>query len=216
MARFGKGGITVVVIDGPWIVAAPVTGLAVFCAVHLLSSRLWRFTNPYRPVQLGCVVGLAATVAESWIGLARVLAGPGDSAALVTLNSFCYFAFAYGYFGFVNLNLTSLRIRILAEMLDCGGELPASELLARYAMDHVAAIRVGRLIAGKHLLERGGRIYSGRRLLLFVAGVIRMLQRAILGSASVPTDAADQMVSEPATTPPLRPENAFTEADRVA
>jgi hypothetical protein len=133
-------------------------------------------------VQFGFGVGFGATMMETWHVLATAHAAPEDAGALLALNAFCYFALAYGYFGFVNLNLTSLRIRILAEILECGGELPTSELFARYGMDHVATIRMRRLIAGRHLLERNGRIYNDRRLLLFVARVIRVLQIAILGS----------------------------------
>ena len=173
-------------LDDSWLASAALTGLVMFCAVHALASRLLRLPTPYHPLRLGFLCGAGTTVAASWLGLARLHAGPGDALALMGLNLFAFLGFSFGYFGFVNLNLTSLRIRILAELLECGGEMPLSKLAAEYGMEHVAAIRLQRLVSSGNLVELDGRIYNGKRLLLFVARVIHALQICILGRCFPP------------------------------
>jgi hypothetical protein len=177
--------------DTPWLILSPPVGVLVFCAIHLASNRVFRVASAYRPLQAGAGIGLAAVAGMSWIVLIRFNFRLLDAVALEALNVFIYFAMAYCYFTFVNMNMTSLRIRILAEVAECGGRVPVPELAARYGMDHVAAIRVQRLIAGGNLVERNGRIHNGTRLLLFVAQVVRALQIAILGPASIHRDDQD-------------------------
>jgi hypothetical protein len=174
--------------DDPLFAVAPLAGLAALTVAHLFSSRVLRLANPYHSLSFGAVCGLGMTGAVSWAPVATFHVDAGDAAALVVLNIVAYLSFAYGYFGFVNLNLTSLRIRILAEILESGGELDLAQLTARYGMEHVAAIRLGRLTAGGYLIERCGRIYNGKWNLLAFAKAVRVMQICVLGRKSLPVN----------------------------
>jgi hypothetical protein len=97
------------------------------------------------------------------------------------LNLLTYLALAFGYFNFVNLTIASLRIRLLEEILDAGGELSAGRLRAAYNADSVSDLRLARLLRGGHLVERNGRLVIGRRRFMIVARIFDFLHWLIIG-----------------------------------
>jgi hypothetical protein len=165
----------------PLLVTAPVIGLAAFCLAHIACSRLMGSRRPYFPVVAGCCTGLIVlTGMSAWL-LHRLGVDRGDALALLTLNVLTYVGLAYGYFAFVNLNLTSLRIRMLSELLDHDGELATAVLLNGYSADHVAQIRLERLVAGGHFVGRHDRFQRGPKSGFFVlAGTIARLRAFII------------------------------------
>jgi hypothetical protein len=104
-----------------------------------------------------------------------------DTAAYVAMNGFASLAFAFGYFNFVNLTVASLRIRILEELLGSGGWLSRDAILDRYGTSSVADLRLERLVGGGHLVERNGRLHTGRLQFLLVARIFDALRWLILG-----------------------------------
>ena len=78
------------------------------------------------------------------------------------MNLAAYLALAFGYFNFVNMNVASLRIRMLQELLACGGRMSKEQLLGCCGAREVAALRIARLVRGGHLLEEQGRFRSGK------------------------------------------------------
>jgi hypothetical protein len=98
------------------------------------------------------------------------------------MNAVAALGFAFCYFNFVNLTVASLRIRILEELADSGGRMPRASLLDRYGTASVADIRLERLVRGGHLVERNGRLHTGRLQFLVVARIFDVLRRLIFGS----------------------------------
>jgi hypothetical protein len=105
-----------------------------------------------------------------------------DFAALLGMNLVAYLAFSFGYFNFINLNIASLRIRMLQELAESGGEMPVEALTGLYNTEEVIALRIDRLAGGGHLIERQGRFYSGKRQFLIVGRIFDFLRLVILGS----------------------------------
>lgn len=166
----------------PLVALAPIIGLAVACAGHILAARLIRGRSPYPALALGVALGIVATVAISLVACVRGGDAPADALALTALNTVAALGFGFGYFNFVNLTVASLRIRILEELADAGGWLPRTALLDRYGTDSVAAIRLARLVEGGHLVERSGRLHTGRLQFLVVARIFGALRILIFGS----------------------------------
>jgi hypothetical protein len=167
----------------PLVALAPVVGLAVACVVHVAAARLIRGRGPYPPLALGCLAGIVATIA---ITLAACVRGPtavADTLAFTALNGIAALALAFCYFNFVNLTIASLRIRILEELVDKGGRLPGATLLDLYGSGSVAGIRLERLVNGGHLVERNGRLHTGRLQFLLVARIFDGLRWLIFGPA---------------------------------
>jgi len=168
-----------------WLAVAPILGLAAYCLAHVVACRSLQ-RGPYFPLMLGCGCGLAATIAISLAALLWMHCGAADGLALAGLNLATYLALSFGYFNFVNLNIASLRIRMLQELAESGGRMPAERLAALYNTEAIIALRIDRLTRGGHLVQRQGRYYSGKRRFLIVARIFDLLRCAILGNASLP------------------------------
>ena len=169
----------------PLVALAPVIGLAVYCVGHILAARLIRGRNPYPALAIGAAMGLVVTVVITLVACMRGGDSAIDTLSLTAMNMVASLGFAFGYFNFVNLTVASLRIRILEEIADSGGWLPRATLLDRYGTGSVADIRLGRLVGGGHLVERNGRLYSGRLQFLVVARIFDALRALIFGSKRI-------------------------------
>ena len=167
----------------PIVAIAPVLGLAAYCVTHVLAARIIRGRSPYPALAVGALAGLVATVVITVVACRRDAVSTLDTLALVGLNTIASLAFAFGYFNFVNLTVASLRIRILEELADAGGRLPRADLLDRYGTTSVADLRLQRLVGGGHLVERNGRLYTGRLQFLLVARIFDGLRWLIFGPA---------------------------------
>jgi len=167
----------------PIIALAPVLGLAVDCGTHLVAARIIRGRNPYPSLAVGALAGLVATIAITFVACRHDAVSTVDTLALVGMNGIALLAFAFGYFNFVNLTVASLRIRLLEELADAGGCMARAALLDRYGTTSVADLRLGRLVQGGHLVERNGRLHTGRLQFLLVARIFDGLRRLIFGSA---------------------------------
>jgi len=164
----------------PWLVMAAPAGLVAYCLAHVLVSRLARKAG-YFPLMAGFAAGLIAAGTTSVASLAVMKAPVADWCALLAINFLAYAALGFGYFSFVNLNIASLRIRMLQELLESGGQIPRAELLGSYNSDQVIALRITRLIGGGHLVERQGRFYIGKKLFLALARVFELVRWFIMG-----------------------------------
>jgi hypothetical protein len=183
----------------PLIAVTPILGLAVYCFSHLLVSWSGRIRSPYVALMIGCGIGLAVTFVVSAAALAFLHAGWFDAMAMIGMNVSAYLAFAFGYFNFINLNIASLRIRMLEELAESGGSMPVEALTSLYNTEEVIALRINRLVAGGHLTIRQGRYFSGKRRFLIVGRIFDFLRFAILGNRGIPrrtcpAEPAEQML----------------------
>jgi hypothetical protein len=137
--------------------------------------------SPYHSLKLGFLCGLAVAFLLSGWGVGRMALSLQDRTGYVVLNVLTYLALAFGYFNFVNLTVASLRIRLLEEVREAGGALSAATLEAAYDSTAVVATRIQRLVQGRHLVEKNGRLHSGRIRFLLVARIFACLRWAIIG-----------------------------------
>jgi hypothetical protein len=167
----------------PWLVAAPVVGLAAYTASHLILARSGRWASPYPSLIFGFVPGLAVTAALSAWALWNMAAGWADVVGYGLLNGATYAALGWGYFHFVNMGIASLRIRMLRELVDAGGRLDREHLLAGYNTSAVVELRITRLTSGGHFVVRDGRYFRGKLKFLLAARCFDLLRRVLFGSA---------------------------------
>jgi hypothetical protein len=165
----------------PAVVAAPVLGLGAYCIAQIVVARMSPGCSPYHSLKLGFLAGLLMAMVVSGWGVASTALSLQDRIGYVLLNLLTYLALAFGYFNFVNLTVASLRIRLLEEIRESGGALPADALKAAYNSREVVAIRLQRLIQGGHLVEKDGRLYINRLPFLIVARIFDGLHWFIFG-----------------------------------
>ena len=171
-------------------------GVLAYCAAHLLVCRMAPQRGSYFPLVVGFLAGFPVALVVSLAALDCMDIPRVDREALLALNLFIYSGLAFGYFCFVNLNIASLRIRMLQELLEAGGSLPKDRLLGYYNTDKVVALRIRRLLRGGHLLQDGERVYSGKRHFLLISRVFDILRWIILGSQTPAAGSATPIQQE--------------------
>lgn len=95
-----------------------------------------------------------------------------------------YLGFAYPYWVFINLHITSLRIRTLRDLLQHDGGISLSSLVAQYSIEEMLYRRLERLEHGNQIALDNGtyRLVSGKLMILHnTLGLLR----AIILPASV-------------------------------
>ena len=166
----------------PIVVAAPIIGLGVYCIAQIAVARMSPGGSPYRSLAAGFLVGLLAVVIVAAWAVSRAAVSVQDRVGYVVLDLLTYLALAFGYFNFVNLTVASLRIRLLEELIESGGTMPRENLIDRHSSESVVAIRLDRLVRGGHLIERDGRLFSGRMVFLVIARIFDGLRWGIIGT----------------------------------
>lgn len=165
----------------PLVVLAPAVGLATYSISQIVIARWRPECSPYRSLRVGFICGLVVVAIIAGWGAHRMAIGINDRVSFLILDALTYLALAFCYFNFVNLTVASLRIRLLEGLREAGGSAPTGEILAGYNSRQVVATRLERLLAAGHLVEKKGRLYSGRWPFLFVARVFDGLRWFILG-----------------------------------
>ena len=159
-----------------WLLTgAPVLGMLVNVLLQASLSHLWRRRRPAPAIACGAVLGLAVV---AWIA-ASVPAFP--AAESVSWSAVSYLGLAFGYWAFLSLNLTSLRIRLLKEISGApAGTLSTATLASRYDDREMVERRLARLTAGGHVVQTGENYVLKSRWLVRLARFLRWLRRAIV------------------------------------
>jgi hypothetical protein len=151
---------------------------------------------------IGVFFALLFDVLASRAGLSRV-ASYGVSlvggavvsivAAAVLLQgspaAFAVAVLAYGAWWFIALNLiqaleSSLRVRLLREVMASDGRIPIARLEARYNDRSLLGLRLRRLRASMAVVERDGRLFVASAGLRAIAGFFRLLKKICIGRLS--------------------------------
>jgi hypothetical protein len=133
----------------------------------------------------GILSGLAATAAGAAFGLAPAYT-PGRSLPVLAMTLATYLALAFGYWTFVNLNITSLRIRVLREILGSDDGISRSELLTRYSAEEFLRRRLERLKHIRQMSCTNGYWRLESPTLLVLAQTMAALRLLVLPSKARP------------------------------
>jgi hypothetical protein len=153
-----------------WQYLSPVAGLAVNCfsqMVFVLSTRM----SLLKSIVLSTITGEVGLV---------LISVPYLTWKWFVVSQVAYLAASFCYFAFVNLNATSLRIRILEELRVMGGRASLRSLMTVYGGEDVLQARIDRLIRSGMLLRRGDRLYVAKHYPLYVARFMDALRNLLL------------------------------------
>jgi hypothetical protein len=165
----------------PWLVLAPVFGLASFVLLHWLLAWWTGGARAYGCVLRAFVAAFVVTLAASLTALAYMDVDWSDGLAYLLLGLVTFLALGFGYVNFVGLSIASLRIRVLQELLASPQGLTREELLERYNPRVLIGNRIARLTTGGQLVLQGGKYVGGRSGVLWIARIIRMTRFIVLG-----------------------------------
>jgi hypothetical protein len=158
------------------VAAAPILAVALNCMAYLLLRRAGGASLNIS-ILSGLVLGLLAMTVLVRVGLSHVSVDPWE---LAISQIGTYLALSFCFWAFLNLNITSLRFRILRELLDAGGSLPLPELLSSYSEEERLRRRLLRLTDGGQIVLIDGSWQIRSRGLLYLARGFD-LARSVMG-----------------------------------
>lgn len=169
-----------------WLALAPMIGLAVDVAAHLAATWILRLPKLYPRLFVGAVAGGIATVVVAAQAVRAMPVDRGEAVALVAFDAVTFAILSFGYFNFVQLNISSLRVRIANEIFDSGAGqnstgLEPARLLSLYNARRVVDERLDRLVRGRQIVERDGRFYHRKSLVYGIAVAMDLCKRITLG-----------------------------------
>lgn len=166
-----------------WLLTfAPIIGLATNCLTHILCRKVFGVRTGYTLV-CGFLLGLfTAAVIVAANEPAAISAG--DLTGLWATFGLTYVALAFGFWAFLNLNMTSLRIRMLRELLHSRHGMARTELLGRYSPEEFLRRRLARLERSGDLALSGGHYCLGSRKLLYLDHCLKILRAIIFAGTA--------------------------------
>lgn len=162
--------------------------LALIPVVALIAGVAFQFAllqfrlSPWLSLSIGALFGTLFAIGASWAVLRTEVRS--DFIAYLAVNIWITLALSFGYFNFVNLNYTSLRIRMLREFLKSRHGLSIDDLRKRYSAERALQLRIDRLIKADELRRENGtyRLGSSRKFLQ-IARLLDFIRR-VLGLSS--------------------------------
>jgi predicted transcriptional regulator len=156
-------------------VGAPLVGLAASVVAqvvaHILFSR--------KPIVFSYAVGFLCGAVVSLLTLSASGQADGWADGLVCLLTFG--GLNYCYSNFVNLNFTSLRIRLLKELLSAGGGESIAEIARKYGSEAILQRRLERLVTWGQLRRENERFTATGGSFLRLALLFTVLKKIVLG-----------------------------------
>jgi hypothetical protein len=166
-----------------WLLTfAPIIGLGTNCLTHILCRKVLGLRTGYTLVcgfSLGLIIMAVAVAANVPAAISTA-----DLAGLWATLGLAYVALAFGFWAFLNLNMTSLRIRMLRELLHSEHGMSRVELFGRYSAEEFLRRRLARLERSGDLAFGGGYYSLGSHRLLYVDRCLRILRAVIFAGTA--------------------------------
>jgi hypothetical protein len=118
---------------------------------------------------IGFTLGLLSTIVCTALGSAGLQLPDAVAAWFISLGAFV--ALAVCFWAFINLNITSLRIRVLRELLH-DGNTSFGAMAERYSTDEMLSRRLDRLLNGKQVRCDAGRYYLKSTAILMLVHLV--------------------------------------------
>ena len=161
---------------------APAAGLAVDALLHAVLARLAPAAGPIRLQFLSFAGGAAVMVFLLCVMLAGSPSSAVDRAGYFALHFLIYAVYGFVFFNVISANVSSLRVRVLKEMLARDpAPMDAATLTERYSTRGMLLGRLARLESGGQIEARGGRYHLRKRALARLAAFFGGLRWLLLG-----------------------------------
>ena len=169
-------------MNGQWMITiAPLAGLALTVLTQILVAHLSR-GKVGASIMTGILAGLAVTLAVIALGRAETPRATGEFVDTWLLGAATYLALAFGFWAFLNLNITSMRIRILRELLRAGGRMALSDMAVLYTPAERLRRRLERLEKGGQIMREDGRWLLGSWQVLAIARCVEAMRSLLFPS----------------------------------
>ena len=158
--------------------AAPLVGTALNVAVQGLLVRAG--ASLLGSIFASFAVGLGVVVAIEIPGLSGTGRSSLDTWAILAGALLIYGSLGFLFFNFVNAGESSIRVRVLRDLVRCPDGIPLDTLLREYDASAVFTLRMDRLISKGQVVARGQRYFIRRSLLAYAARFLKALKVLLL------------------------------------
>lgn len=165
-----------------WLITiSPIVGLVVNVALQVAVVHLTQRIG--LSIIVGALGGLAAALAEATLNLPPA-GGVLNAIAVWVFVVVSFLGFAYNYWVFLNLNITSLRIRTLRDLLEHEEGVSLSNIMAQYSLAEMLRRRLERLEHGKQITCTDGRYQLASGKLMILHHTLAVLRAIILPASA--------------------------------
>ena len=161
------------------LAVVPIFALAAIVLLQIMMAWTWPNRSPWWSLSIASPIGMVLTVLATIV--ISIHHPDAEVLSYTMVNCAACIALAFCYFNFVNLNYTSLRIRMLRELLTHENGVSMDELKARYSADVVLDLRLKRLVSSNQLRFDGARYQLGGSRTLLAIGMLIDAIRSLLG-----------------------------------
>jgi hypothetical protein len=166
----------------PALALIPLLGLAVDILAQALLCRLPLSIGHVRRQFVSFGLGLAAAALALFILLRPAGLGLKDNAGYGALVVLAYLFLGFCFFNVINLNVSSLRIRMIRELHRHHPQAVSTErLTALYGVSEMLDARLVRLEQGRQLYHSSGRYFLRRGAVLAIAHFFSGLRGLLFG-----------------------------------
>lgn len=163
------------------LVLAPTLGLAADTIAHLMVTWSLRGLGIYARLACGAAAGAGVTAGISLFASSRLGFPAGVAMAYVIFNLITFLILAFGYFNLVQMNLSSLRLRIANELIDAADGVPMEKLLTMHDGASIVDARLARLSKGGQITLREGRYHHRLSGVYLIAVAMDTMKRLVFG-----------------------------------
>lgn len=165
------------------LTAAPLLGLAVNVVIQLGLGRLRLGVGHVRRQFVSFSCGLLATALALALLLPPARLAAWDRAGYAALHGLSYIFLGFLFFNVINLNISSLRIRMLKEYLAQHPRPLSDDILRqKYNVRDMVTARLERLARGRQIDHRDGRYYVRRGAVVLIGHFFARLRALLLPS----------------------------------
>jgi hypothetical protein len=161
------------------LVLAPTLGMAANVLGHLAITWFSCRWGVYGRMGFGAIFGAAVTMTIAVVASLQLGLGVREAFAYVAFDLATMLTLAFGYFNLVQMNISSLRLRIANELIGEPDGVPAERLFARYSGREIVDARLERLSRGKQIVLRNGRYYHCISVVYLVAVAMDTMKRVV-------------------------------------
>ena len=161
-------------------VIIPVLGLLVNMTFQIMGVRCVASIDYYKSIAYGFWLGLFVVLVSETVFMLLEVKVLSDLIALSMANLAVYLLISFSYFAFINLGVSSLRVRLLDELGRSTEGLSMSEILERYNSREIIKNRVEKLEKIGQLIRKDGRYYVGRSTALLMVKTLELLKFVVL------------------------------------
>ena len=156
----------------------PLLGLFVNVVAQVVSTHL------YHRVGLAILIGLLCGFIADIYLLSHLTYHADYSIPDACVNIFTYLSFSFCYWAFLNLNITSLRIRLMRELLNHPNGLNSEQLLQKYSADELVSRRILRLERSGQIIQSEGKWTLCSRKLILLASILYFIRKLVIPTQS--------------------------------